>query len=138
MSLKKEDKEWFLDALKQQSQDLEALIDKLGKHVFRLETAFGLLARPSRAAIVDGAKKNHAKLLVSMFHASDLLALPFVEDGPGGLRSRQPVRCDSAAVQQLVDQLNDDFKVDLAKVGFRLIHTSRSSQRHRVKRGPRF
>jgi hypothetical protein len=34
-------------------------------------------------------------------------------------------------VQNFVNQYNDDFEVELAKVGFRLVHASRSSQRRR-------
>jgi hypothetical protein len=131
MALTQADKDWIKDALKQQTQALDTSIDKLGKRVFRLETAFGLLARASRAAIVSGAKKNHARLLDTMFNTSDLLALPLVQADGSGQRVRQKVRCDARAVEEVMAKHNDEFEVELTKVGFRLVHSSRSSQRRR-------
>ncbi len=142
MNLSEEDKQWFMNALKNTKSDLETAltktatninetVDKLGKRVFRLESAFGHLVRAGRTAIVEGAKKEHARLVESMFQESSLLLLPPLHLNPEGKLTRGSVTYDSAKVTELVSQYNADFEVELAKVGFRLLHKSRSAQRRR-------
>jgi hypothetical protein len=131
MSLQQADKDWFRDTLSSEISKLNTSINKLGKRVVRLESAFGLLARAARTSVIDAAKKNHAKLVDQMFRDSDMLVLPKLETGGDGKKARGLVKCDSAAVSTLIGRYNDDFEVELAKVGFRLVHNSRSAQRRR-------
>jgi hypothetical protein len=142
MNLSEEDKKWFTNALKDTKGDLETALSKtatnisetvsqLGKRVFRLESAFGHLVRAGSTAIVEGAKKEHARLVESMFHESSLLLLPPLRPNSEGRLARGNITYDTCKVAELVSQYSDDFEVELAKVGFRLLHKSRSAQRRR-------
>jgi hypothetical protein len=142
MSLKEADKEWFRTELSTTKNDittewgktvtaLNTTITSLGKRVVRLEHAFGLLAGAARSAVVEGAKKNHARLLEKMFEDSDLVALPPVEKGSDGRHARAALGCDIEAVKEATKRYGEDFEVEIAKVGFRLVHKSRSAQRRR-------
>ncbi len=136
MVLSEEDKNWFKEALYTEIKKLGSSLDNMGKRVVRLECAFGLLARASRTAVVENAKKNHAKLLDKMFTDSDLLVLPKLVGGEGR-KSRAQVDWTTTDVEAVVNKYNDKFEVELAKVGFRLVHSSRSAQRRR-KEGATF
>jgi hypothetical protein len=139
MTLKEEDKQWFqsqlstvndkiTDEWKKTATSLSTTISALGKRVVRLEHAFGLLVGAARNAVVEGAKKNHARLLEKMFHESDLVALPPVEKDGDGQPKRAALACDVAAVKEAVARQGGRFEVELAKVGFRIVHQSRSAQ----------
>jgi hypothetical protein len=128
MTLTKEDKDWFADALKKTKHDLQQSFhnatSELGKRVYRLEHAFNLVSRAARSQAVEKAKNEHASLLRCMFDKADLLLIPPFEGG-----ARKMVIRDTAAVQSLVAEYDDKYEVELNKtMGYRLVHTSRSAQ----------
>jgi hypothetical protein len=112
------------DEWKKTAASLSTTITALGKRVVRLEHAFGLLVGAARSAVVEGAKKNHARLLEKMFHESDLVAMPPVEKDGEGRPTRAALTCDIAAVKEAVTRQDGNFEVELAKVGFCLVHQS--------------
>ncbi len=131
MTLTKEDKDWFTDALKQTKQDLQQSIQDatsdLGKRVSRLEHAFNLVSRAARSQVVERAKNEHSALLRRMFDEADMLLIPPFDAG-----ARKMVMRDTAKVQALVAQYDANYKVKLNKtLGYRLVHKSRSAQLRR-------
>ncbi len=134
--LTQEDKEWIKSAFETSMKSLTERHQALGKRVNRTEQAFDELARVARQSAVDAAKKNHAKLVQEMFDRSDVLALPSLVDDGGGKMTRGPVPCDSSRVETFFANYDGDYEVELApKLGFRLVHKSRSAQRRRKDGG---
>jgi hypothetical protein len=136
MVLTQEDKEWIQNAFKTSVGDLESkmstAISTLGKRVVRVEQAYGMVTRAARTVAVDQARKNHARLLQEMFDSSEILAVPTLVDGEGGKRTRGAIKCDLEKVQAFIAEHDDDYDVELApKLGFRLVHNSRSAQKRR-------
>ncbi len=137
MVLTKEDKEWiqnaFQTALGNTEFSLKSALEKQGKRVTRVEEAFGVISRAARTVIVENARKNHARLVQEMFDGSDILAVPLLSSAEAGGRPRGMPSCELAAVQDFADGVAaDEYDVELApKLGFRLVHKSRSSQKRR-------
>jgi hypothetical protein len=132
MVLTQEDKDWFKQALDASMSSMSKTVSALGKRVVRAEQAFEELSRVSRMNIVASARKEHAKLVQEMFNGSDILAVPSLVDNGDGGRTRGAVSCDQQTVAQFFRDYEGDYEVELApKLGFRLVHQSRSAQKRR-------
>ncbi len=139
MVLKKEDKEWFASTYQTSLQNVQALLENLlstitnmGKRVVQVEQAFGELTNVARTRVVDAARKNHTRLVQEMFDGLDILVVPTLVDGPDGKRTRGSITCDQDAVVKFFSDYDGGFEVEFAKkLGFWLVHPSRSAQKRR-------
>jgi hypothetical protein len=142
MPLDQADKDWIVDAMqkavenktKELEQKLDNLGPNLGKRVDRLESAFGLMARAARTALVSGAKQRHEQALRGMFDDSALLLIPPLQEDQLGKMSRTPVSCTREQVQAFVADCDAEvpLEVELAKpTGFRILVSSFSPQTRR-------
>ncbi len=136
MVLSKEDKEWITSAFENSLKSLTEKHHALGKRVTRTEQAFDELSRRARHNVVEAAKKNHARLVQEMFDGSDILAVPSLVDGEGGKKTRGPVPCAASQVEAFLADYDGEYEVELApKLGFHLVHSSRSAQKRRKDGG---
>jgi hypothetical protein len=140
MPLTQEDKDWLSTKFESFENSLKSLTTShhaMGKRVTRVEHAFDELSRLARLKVVEAAKKNHARLVQEMFDGSEILAVPSLVDGEeGGAKVRGAIPCDVGKVEGFLSGYGGEYDVELApKLGFRLVHTSRSAQKRRKDGG---
>lgn len=109
---------------------LESSLKLTRKRLHRLESGFDHNAKVARATIIEGARRQHDRLLRGMFDDSALLVVPLlVDDGTGG-RTKAATSCTLKEVENFVlERVGDTvkFEVELADKGW-LPHPRRLAQ----------
>jgi hypothetical protein len=114
---------------------LQSNLNLTGKRLRRLESGYEHNAKIARAAIVEGARRDHDRLLRGMFDDSALLVAPLWLEGVGGQRTKASTSCTIDDVTDLLSSCVGGavkFEVELAdKVGYRVLIASHSPQYRR-------
>jgi hypothetical protein len=138
MPLTKEDLdkigELFETKVKDMQASFQSTIDDMGKRLRRLEAGFADMSRVAQVTVTDNARKDHDRLLRSMFDESTLVAVPPLVEDQHGVFSRPIGKCSQ---QELANKITNimgtsvKFEIEPTKVGFRLMMASVSPQARR-------
>jgi hypothetical protein len=130
-----EHKKEITDSFTAEMTKLRGTLTLTGKRLRRLENGFDHNAKVARTTVVDGARRDHDRLLRDMFNDSIIVAAPVWLDGDGGQRVQAPLKCTPSDVNEVIlrNVANTvKFEVELApRLGFRILVASHSSQQRR-------
>jgi hypothetical protein len=126
--------ELFDTKFKTVESSFKATIEQMGKRLHRLEVGFNDMSRVARSTVIANARKDHDRLLRSMFDESTLVAVPPLTEDQSGNFSRPAAPCTQQDVKNKIANIVGDtvkFEVEPSKVGYRILMASFSPQTRR-------